>query len=58
MTRFIDASLEHMTCKSRRTDFVPSGKRAQFKPFHWKKMINITRRKARSHHVRVQRVAS
>jgi hypothetical protein len=44
-----DASLEHMTCKMRRSDFVPSGKRVQFKPFYWKKMINIQRRKERSH---------
>jgi hypothetical protein len=56
--RHIEPSLEHMTCKMRRADFVPSGKRAQFKPFHWKKMINITRRKARSHHVRVKRVGA
>jgi hypothetical protein len=51
MMRHIDPSLEHMTCKSRRTDFVPDGKRAQFKPFYWKKMININRRKARAHRV-------
>ena len=54
----IDPSLEHMTCKMRRDDFVPTKKRVQFKPFYWKKMININRRKARSHHVRVQRVAT
>ena len=46
-----DASLEHMTCKYSRKDFVSDGKRAQFKPFYWKKMINITRRKARAHRV-------
>ena len=52
----IDASLDHMTCKVSRDDFVPSRKRAQFKPFYWKKMINIKRRKERLH-VRNRRTA-
>jgi len=53
----IDPRLEHFTCKRSRNG-EQSKKVRGFKPFYWKKMTNINRRKARSHHARVQRVAS
>lgn len=51
----IDASLEHMTCKRSRNEGGSKYKRG-FKPFYWKKMINIQRRKEKSH-ARIQRMA-
>jgi hypothetical protein len=57
MIRHIEPSLEHMTCKRSRNG-VFSVKVRGFKPFYWKKMINIQRRKARSHHARTKRVGA